>query len=97
MQSRGNGVRRGKESQFPEATKTLKGHDLVLGTLLFLNKKAPSPRFRANVYMNYDIFTGRLIIPKELNKIVNKLDDVLRGTIVNKNVQLLENDDVKFE
>lgn len=96
-QSRGNGVRRGKESQFPEATKTLKGHDLVLGTLLFLNKKAPSPRFRANVYMNYDIFTGRLIIPKELNKIVNKLDDALRGTIVNKNVQLLENDDVKFE
>lgn len=97
MQSRGKGVRRGKESQFPEATKTLKGHDLILGTLLFLNKKAPSPRFRANVYMNYDIYSGRLIIPNDLNEIVTKLDEALRGTIENKNVQLLEDENIEFE
>lgn len=96
-QSRGNGVRRGKESQFPESTKTLKGHDLVLGTLLFLNKKAPSPRFRANVYMNYDIYSGRIIIPNELNNIVSRLDEALRGTIENKNVQLLEENNYEFE
>ena len=54
-QSRGNGVRRGGKNQLPEATKTLKGDDLSFGTLLFLGKTAPSPRFKINVFVKYAI------------------------------------------
>lgn len=94
MQSRGNGVRRGSNKPFPEATKTLRGHDVYFGSLLFLNKKAPSPRFRANLYMQYDIYTGKIIVPPELNKIIEQLDDKLRGKTENNNIQLLEEDSV---
>jgi hypothetical protein len=79
LQSRGNGVRRGTKSQFPESTKTLKGHDIFLGSMLFLNKKAPTPRFKMNLYTHYDVNTGRLIIPDDIKETIDKLDVLLRG------------------
>ena len=78
-QSRGNGVRRGSKTQFPESTKTLKGQDLVLGSLLFLTKVAPSPRFKVNMFFNYDPKTGRPLIPEDIDNTVKKLDTLLRG------------------
>jgi hypothetical protein len=89
-QSRGNGVKRGTKSQFPDATKTLKGHDLALGSLLFLTKTAPSPRFRSNLYLDYDLQTGRLIIDDELTKTIEVLDDHLRGRVENKAIETFE-------
>lgn len=89
-QSRGCGVRRGSQTTFPEHTKTLKGHDLYFGSLLFLNKSAPSPRFRANLYMNYNIYTGRLIIPEDINKTIDLLNIMLIGRLENENVEVLE-------
>ena len=79
MQSRGNGVRRGSKTQFPESTKTIKGQDLVLGSLLFLSKVAPSPRFKVNMFFNYDPKTGRPLIPEDIDNTVKKLDTLLRG------------------
>lgn len=99
MQSRGNGVKRGNNTQFPEATKTLRGHDLYLGSLLFLTKTSPSPRFRSNLYMNYDIHTGKLSIPDDLKEIVDNLDSYLTADkLENSKVQLLESDtdDIKL-
>ena len=93
MQSRGNGVKRGNNTQFPEATKTLRGHDLYLGSLLFLTKTSPSPRFRSNLYMHYDIHTGKLSIPNDLKNIVDNLDKQLTADkLENSKVQLLESD-----
>lgn len=79
MQSRGNGVKRGTKSQFPESTKTLKGHDIVLGSMFFLNKKAPTPRFKMNLYARYDVSSGKMIIPDDIKETIEKLDVLLRG------------------
>lgn len=92
-QSRGNGVKRGTNSQFPEATKTIRGHDLYLGSLLFLIKAAPSPRFRSNLYMDYNVQNGKLIVPKHLEKIIKNLDIMLTGRLENDKIEILENDD----
>lgn len=90
MQSRGNGVKRGSKSQFPEPTKTLKGQDLILGSLLFLSKVAPSPRFKANMFFKYDVPTGRPIIPADLAETVAKLDVLLKGKNVNIDPDAIE-------
>lgn len=94
-QSRGNGVKRGVKSQFPESTKTLKGHDLLFGSLLFLTKTAPSPRFRANPYLKYNKRNGRLVLTPELDRTANKLDQLLRGHMFNTKIQTFEVDEVE--
>lgn len=96
MQSRGKGVRRASNNQFPEARRTLKAHDLYLGSMLFITKAAPSPAFRANLYMNYDIDTGRLIIPEDLDKSLKKLDIMLTGRTDNSKINLMEEDEEKL-
>ena len=80
-QSRGNGVKRGSNTQFPESTKLLRGHDLYIGSLLFLSKSKPSPRFRVNPYFNYELDTGRIIIDEKFDKILSELDSMLMGSI----------------
>lgn len=92
MQSRGDGPKRNKIAQFPESTKTLRGHDLLLGSLLFLNKSAPSPRFRVNLYLDYNIYTGRLNIPDHIDKVLVKLDSMLMGRETNTKIEVLETD-----
>lgn len=86
-QSRGNGVNRGNKTQFPESTKTIKGQDLIIGSLLFLTKTAPSPRFRTNIFMDYNIWTGKLNVPKSIEKSANKLDTLLQGKLVNDKIE----------
>lgn len=93
MQSRGAGVKRGKQNQFPEATKTLRGYALYIGSILFLNKKAPSPMFRSNLFMDYDLWTGRLTIPNEINETILYLDDMLKGRLENEKINVLGDDD----
>ena len=93
MQSRGNGVRRGSKSQFPENTKILKGQDLFLGSLTFLTKGAPTPRLRSNIYMRYDIDSGKLLIDELNKKSIAKLDLLLGGRMDSSNVVTIENDD----
>lgn len=78
-QSQGNGVKKGRGSQFPESTKTLRGQDLYLGSLLYLGKVAPSPRFRTNLFMDYDIRTGKLKIPHDVKEKIMRLDSLLIG------------------
>lgn len=88
-QSRANGVQRGTKSQFPESTKNIRGHDLVIGTLLFLNKTAPSPRLRINIYVIYDIYNGKIIIEDVIDTIAKYLDNMLQGKLVNQNVGII--------
>lgn len=90
MQSRGNGVRKGKTNKFPLSTRSIKGHDLYLGSLLFLTKSAPSPRFRSNPFLNYDINSGKLIIPDNIEKTIKKLDSLLTGRIVNNKIEIMD-------
>lgn len=94
-QARGNGVKRGSNSQFPEATKTLKGNDLLYGSLLFLNKTAPTPTLRLNLYAQYNVNTGKIIVPPELAPTIEKLDILLRGRTENALIDTLESDTIE--
>lgn len=73
------GVRRGGKNQLPEAARTLKGGDLGFGTLLFLGKQTPSPRFKFNLFVNYDIHSGRIKHPKKFETTLTKLNNLLVG------------------
>ena len=97
MQSRGSGVRRNSKAQFPLSTRTLKGHDCALGSTYFLNKSAPPPRLRANLYLQYNVNTGRINIPPEIESIVEKLDLMLSGRLENENVEIFDIEDLSDE
>lgn len=79
MQSRGNGVKRAPQSTIPEAAKTLKGGDLGFGSVLFLGKNLPSPRFKMNMFMDYDIGTGKINYPDDIKAALEKLNSLLQG------------------
>lgn len=81
MQSRGEGVKRSAKVKFPEATKTIKAQHIYLGNMLFMNKTAPSPVYKANMYMVYDLKTGKLIVSDELARKLGKLDKMLSGRL----------------
>jgi len=93
LQNRGNGVNRGTTNQFPEGTRSLKALHLYIGSMLFLNKTAPSPVFRTNLYTDYDIFTGRINIPENIKRICTKLDVVLQGVIENDHIESFDVED----
>ena len=78
-QSRGNGVKRGSKNHFPEPTRTLRSQDLILGSLLYLIKGAPTPRLRANLFLDYNTRTGRLIINDDIKRKDAKLNVKLLG------------------
>lgn len=92
MQSRGNGVKKAKNGSFPEARRTLKAHDLYLGSMLFITKSSPSPAFRTNLFMNYDLDSGRILVPSEIDKPLNKLDVLLSGRTENTKIEVMEDD-----
>lgn len=93
-QNRGNGVRVNSNNSFPENTRTLRGPDLYLGSVYFLRKSCPSPRFEFNLYLDYDIHTGKINMPEDIKRAVDKLDKLLSGKVVNDNIPLLESDEV---
>lgn len=59
---------------------------------MFLNKSAPSPRFRTNVYLQYDLFSGKLEISDAVNDKLTKLDNMLSGVNEYVNVDVMEID-----
>ena len=84
MQSRGNGVRKGAKKNLPESAATIKGGDLGFGSLLYLAKSAPSPRFKLNPYLNYNKWTGKIEFPDDINASIEILNDMLMGRINNE-------------
>lgn len=67
----------------PESAKTLKGDDLGFGSLLFLGKEAPSPRFKSNIFMEYDINTGKILHSEQKKRTLSKLNNLLQGRDMN--------------
>ena len=76
-QSKGNGVKISKQTTLPESMKTIKAQDLYFGSVLFLTKSANSPRFKANIYMDYNVETGRIIIDDVMKDKLSRLDSFL--------------------
>lgn len=96
-QSRGSGPKRNNTAQFPEHTKTLRGNQLVIGSLLNLTKSAPSPVFRINPFLNYNIYNGIINIDPDIQKSVEVLDKLLLGRLDNENVEILDNEDTSLD
>ena len=46
--------------------------------------------------MQYDIKTGKLIVPGRIEKIIKKLDESLRGRTDNKYIKILDEEDAKL-
>jgi hypothetical protein len=95
-QSRGNGVTRGTNNQFPEATRHIASDDIIVGSFLYLGKNNPSPKFRANLFVNVDVKSGRVITTEQQKKTIAKLDTMLKGKVdaTGDNVNMvLETDD----
>jgi hypothetical protein len=63
----------------PESSKYLRGGDLGFGSLLFLGKNLPSPRFKMNMFMDYDVNTGKVIYPNDIRVALSKLNVLLQG------------------
>lgn len=92
-QSRGNGVNRGPKSQFPKSIREVKGEDLMIGSVLNLGKKNPSPSLKLNVFIEYDPRTGEFVIDVVRNEAIKKLNEMLLGHADEKtiNVDKIEN------
>lgn len=88
MQSRGNGVERGRTNQFPASLKNLTAHQALRGTLLYLGKSAPTPALKRNIFL--DTEDGNIIIPKYLDKPTEDLTELLK---INKDIDMELEDD----
>lgn len=77
-QSCGEGTQRPMTgNRFPEATKFIHGSDLYLGSILSLQKSKPSGRFRANIYLDYDIKTGMIHVKKDQMETIRRIDKLI--------------------
>ena len=65
----------------PESAKYLRAGDLGFGSLLFLGKNLPSPRFKMNMYMDYDVNTGKVRYPDDIRKALKALNELLQGML----------------
>ena len=89
-QARGRGVYKDPNKKLPYEFKNINGYDLYIGSLLFLSKDSPSPRFKANMFFNYDLRSGRAVIPDKFKYMLKKLDYMLKGKTVNSNNAIID-------
>lgn len=76
MQSRGDGVKRGRNNQFPASLKTLSAQQAVLGTLLYLIKSAPTGTLRRNLFL--ETVDGNIKITEEMDTVIKELNQLLQ-------------------
>lgn len=76
MQSRGDGVKRGRNNQFPPSLKTLSAQQAVLGTLLYLIKSAPTGTLRRNLFL--ETMKGNILVDEEINNVIKELNGLLQ-------------------
>jgi len=90
-QSTGLGVRRGGKTPFPENTRTLRSDDILFGTMSYLGKTAPTPRFRFNTYVSYNMHSGKINKPSYLTPTLDKLSLMLDGRLPEE-VEVMESE-----
>ena len=76
LQSRGNGVERGRNNQFPASLKSLTAQQAVRGTLLYLGKSAPTPALRRNIFL--DTHDGNIMVPNHLLPTIEAFGELLK-------------------
>ena len=85
-QNRAQGVNKSKKNVFPINTRSIRGEDIMFGSILHQIKKYPSPRFRFNPFVNIDINKGKFIFTDQQLETISKIDTMLSDTSVNKEI-----------
>jgi len=94
-QNRGEGVKRSKNNAFPAFMRTIHAEDLILGSILYISKKAPTPRLRMNPTIKINKLTNRIETSEKQDKTIEKLDAMLNARFIDDELvkQTLINDD----
>ena len=96
LQSRGNGVERGRTNQFPPSLKNLTAQQAVRGTLLYLGKSAPTPALKRNIFLDTSD-NGNIILTKELEETIKALNEELQLSPTETKDETLDNvDDIEI-
>lgn len=85
-QSRGKGVKRATNARFPSSMQIARSYDTVLGSIFFLPKGTPSGRLRTNVFLDYNLNTGRINIAPEEEAMLDYVDLRLKGKTEDPNI-----------
>jgi len=95
LQERGKNVTKSKSQVFPKATRTITGPDLFMGSILYLPKKAPTPKLRINPFITLDMASGRLKPKEDIMESIMLLDKMFNGKII-ENKEIL-NSEIEVE
>lgn len=85
-QSRGKGVKRANNTRFPSSMQIARSYDTVLGSIFYLPKGTPSGRLRTNVFLDYNLNTGRINIDPEEEEMLEYVDMKLKGKTDDQNI-----------
>ena len=97
-QNRGSGVVRDKNNAFPRYTRQIRAEDAVVGSILYLPKKSPTPRIRINFFSDVDERTGKFKLD-EYKSFIDKANKLLEGKMENTELldKIIDSDDSKVE
>jgi len=82
LQERGKNVTKNKAAVFPKATRSITGPDLFMGSILYLGKKAPTPKLKINPFITLDMATGRPAPKPDIMEAITLLDKMFNGKII---------------
>ena len=89
---------RDKNNAFPPYTRQIRAEDAAFGSLLYLPKKAPTPRVRINPFSEIDKRTGKFKLD-DYKGYIEKVNKMLEGKIEDNDLldKIIDTDDDKIE
>jgi len=79
LQNRGEGVKKSKLNNLPLSLKFIHGEDIIFGSLLNLQKKAPTSRIRINPTTRVDVNTGKFVFSEQDKRTITKLNTMFEN------------------
>ena len=84
-QNQGQGVKKSKDNNFPKSTRRIHGEDPYIGSILYITKKAPSPRFKINPYAKINE-EGKFVFDKKTKQAIKKLNKLFSQSFMDENI-----------
>jgi len=84
LQELGDGVNQSSRNAgktLPDSVKKLHAYDIAIGSLLSIFKSRPTPRTRLNMFVQYDLASGRIITTKRYKQKLNTVQKLLEGNM----------------
>jgi len=84
-QNQGQGVKKSKDNNFPKSTRRIHGEDPYIGSILYISKKAPSPRFKINPYAKINE-EGKFVFDKKTKQAIKKLNKLFSQSFMDDDI-----------